>query len=82
MASSILKQLKKTGLNDVQGYITWKIGEEYQEIRYSRAGDTGYDAGINRKLFISSDMQQFAIELNDGRIIATTGYLPYKTKNK
>lgn len=65
-----------TGRDGVNGYITWdRIEEGYQEISYSRAGNLGYDAGIKPYLYISPDMQQFALELNDGRIVATDSCL-------
>lgn len=71
-----IEGVETTGREQVSGYITWdRIVEGYQEIRYYRPGNLELDAGIKRDLYISPDMQQFALELKDGRIVATNDCL-------
>lgn len=71
-----IEGVETTGREQVSGYITWdRIVEGYQEIRYYRPGLISVDAGIKQNLYISPDMQQFALELEDGRIVATNDCL-------
>ena len=61
-----------TGQAEVSADIAWDVWEEgYQQIRYNRPGITWVDAGVEKRLYISPDMGQFALTLSDGRIVAT-----------
>lgn len=60
----------------VRGYIRWdNIQEGYQDISFYRAGLSHVETGIHPYLYISPDMEQFALTLEDGRIIATNPQL-------
>lgn len=61
---------EKTGRKDVSAYITWDR-EGFQVISYYSPGIARVPAGIGRHLYISPDMQQFALTLEDGRVVAT-----------
>jgi len=51
------------------------VGEGFHEIVFFTHGPIYVDAGLQRYLYISRDMKSFALELNDGRIIATNSAL-------
>lgn len=64
--------VEQTCRDRVSGYIRWDRPEQgFQEITFYTVGLTHVETGIQRYLYISPDMQRFALELADGRIIAT-----------
>ena len=65
--------LDKTMDEHLMARITWdSIGEGFHDIVYFRSGPEYVETGIQRYLYISRDMRSFALELDDGRIIATS----------
>ena len=64
--------LERTADENLSARITWdSVGEGFHEIVFFMPGPTYIDAGVQRYLYISRDMRTFALELEDGRIIAT-----------
>lgn len=64
--------LERTVDENLSARITWdSVGEGFHEIVFFTHGPTYVDTGIQRYLYISRDMKSFALELSDGRIIAT-----------
>ncbi|MBU5627051.1 helix-turn-helix domain-containing protein [Oscillibacter sp. MSJ-2] len=62
--------VEKTGRKDVSAYITYDR-EGFQQISYYSPGIARVSVGIKRRLYISPDMRQFALTLDDGRVVAT-----------
>lgn len=68
--------LDRTTDKNLAARITWdSIGEGFHEIVFFMPGPFYVDTEIQRYLYISRDMKSFALELNDGRIIATNNAL-------
>lgn len=66
----------ETGREEVKGYIRWDLGDRrYQKIDYYRPGLVNIETGISPYLYISPDLREFALELADGRVIATNSCL-------
>ena len=64
--------LEKTADDTLSARISWDTVEEgFHEIEYFRSGTEYVNVGIKRYLYISRDMKSFALELIDGRVIAT-----------
>ena len=68
-----IESLDQTADEHLTARITWDaIGEGFHDIVYFRSGPEYLDLGISRYLYISRDMRTFALELDDGTIIATS----------
>lgn len=64
--------VEKTMAQNVSANVNWdSIDKGFHEITFFKPGTLDINVGIQRYLYISRDMQNFALELNDGRIIAT-----------
>lgn len=62
----------ETTVEHTSGYIQWDHMEKgYQTISFYRIGLLNIHTGITPYLYISPDMREFALELEDGRIVAT-----------
>ena len=64
--------IERTADENLSARITWdSVGEGFHEIEFFTPGPFYVETGIQRYLYISRDMNVFALELEDGRIIAT-----------
>ena len=63
----------RTAREGVTGYIRWDgLVEGYPRLVYYRSpGLSHIETGVSQELYISPDMGEFALELEDGRIVAT-----------
>lgn len=70
-----VEALPDTSHESLNANIEWSWGsmnDGFPQIYYYRNGLNLVDVGIKRQLYISDNMKNFAFELEDGRIIATS----------
>lgn len=62
--------VEKTKWSGVQGYISWEEPNGYDTIKFFAYGGP-WDCGIERPIYISENMTRMAMQLEDGKILAT-----------
>lgn len=68
----IIPEAKKTNRGQVDAMILWdEPVEGLQKLEYSEPGLVWIDTGVYALAYVSPDLKQFAVTLEDGRIIAT-----------
>ena len=64
--------VERTADENLSARITWEaVGDGFHEIVWFRSGPEYVETGVQRYWYISRDMKSFALELDDGRIVAT-----------
>lgn len=65
-----MAQYEELCRDGVQAKIEWSQGERYQSIVFFYKGD--FTTLGTKKIIIDSEMEEFALEFNDGAIVATS----------
>ena len=66
-----IDSVERTTRDRVQGYVSWgERPHEYDSLAFFAHGGP-WDCGIKHRIYISEDMTRLALQLEDGRVIAT-----------